>query len=183
MSRPMTTAAANALAAGDVRPVLFFEGVFNDGTLRLCSAETLINWDGQVWIAAGQLVGFEPPEETAAVEAPGWTVSLTGIPVEHVNRMLTEVSQGATGKVWIGFRDTAASLIVDPVLIATGRVDVPTIEDDAETCRITVAYEGHLRDMLRSQELRYTHEEQQRLFPGDLGLEYVTSIIEQELIL
>ncbi|MDG4650121.1 hypothetical protein P6F26_16860 [Roseibacterium sp. SDUM158017] len=181
MARPMTVAAAAALAEGDVRPVLLFEGVFSEGALRLATGPEDVAFGGETFTANGVFVGISPPEESASVEAAGWGVVLSGIPSAQVSNALQAARRGKTGKVWLGFRDAAGALIEDPFALAEGRLDVPSIADDGETSTITIGYEGHLRDMTRPHEVRYTHEEQQRLFPGDLGFEYVTSVVDKQI--
>jgi len=181
MARIMTPAAAAALANGDVRPLLLFEGVFADGTLRLTTTGQDITWDGRTFVGNGLFTGFSPPSEGNNAEAAGWTLGLTGIPSALVSTALGQARRGKTGKVWMGFFDGAGSLIASPFLIAEGRLDVPSISDDGETSAISIAYEGHLRDITASHEIRYTHEEQQRIFPGDLGFEFVTSIVDRQV--
>lgn len=181
MARPMTSAAATALAAGDLRPALLFEGVFSDGTLRLTSWHRDLSWDSQTWTAAGNLVGFTPAEESASVEAPAWTVTLSGVPSSLVSTALGSVRQGKTGRVWLALLTAAEAITVDPFLLAAGRLNIPALSDDGETSTISVTYEGHLRDLNAANEVRYTHEQQQQLFPGDLGFEFVTSIVDREI--
>jgi hypothetical protein len=61
-------------------------------------------------------------------------------------------------------------------------MDVPTLRDDAETCTVTVTYEGRLIDLGRAREWRYTHESQQQLAPGDRGFEYVAGLQDKEIL-
>ena len=70
---------------------------------------------------------------------------------------------------------------IDPVQAFSGRLDVPEIKDDADTCTITISYESRLIDLTVARTWRYTHESQQVLFPGDLGFEYVTTIQDREI--
>jgi len=67
-------------------------------------------------------------------------------------------------------------VIADPYKCFNGFLDVPTIQDGAETCTLQFTYENALIDMQRPRTWRYTHESQKQLFPDDLGFEYVASI-------
>ncbi|HBN31649.1 MAG TPA: hypothetical protein DD416_10620, partial [Rhodobacteraceae bacterium] len=69
----------------------------------------------------------------------------------------------------------------DPVQAFSGRLDVPEIADDANTCTITISYESRLIDLNTARSWRYTHESQQSLYPGDRGFEYVTAIQDREI--
>jgi hypothetical protein len=78
--------------------------------------------------------------------------------------------------------NTSNQVIVDPYLAFEGRLDIPSIQEDGDNSIITISYESRLIDLERSREIRYTHEEQTRLFPGDLGFEYVASMQEKEVL-
>ena len=67
-------------------------------------------------------------------------------------------------------------VIADPYKCFNGVLDVPTIQDSAETCTLQFTYENALIDMQRPRTWRYTNESQKQLFPNDRGLEYVASI-------
>jgi hypothetical protein len=41
--------------------------------------------------------------------------------------------------------------------------------------------ENKLVDFRRPREVRYTHQEQQNLYPADLGLEFVNAIQEKQI--
>lgn len=181
MSRSMTVAMAEALAAEVARPVLFFEGAFATGTVRLWTGTDATVWAGQTWAGLGTLVGVSNVEEGEAIEARSVTVTLSGVPSGLVSAALGEARQGLPGKVWLGLLDEDGALIPDPVPMFAGRLDVPSISDGQDTCVISISYESRLIDLNRPREVRYTHEMQQQLHPGDRGLEYVTSIQDRKI--
>lgn len=181
MSRDLTPDFAEALADRDLRPVIFFEGEFASGTVRLWSGLGEIGWAGQSWSGAGALLGLGSIEETSEVVAGGTSVSLSGIPLDLVQMAIAEARQGLPGRVWLGLLTVEGQIISDPVLAFAGRLDVPEITDDAESCRITISYESRLIDLNTARSWRYTHESQQVLHPGDLGFEYVTAIQDREI--
>ena len=181
MSRNLTPDFAAALTDRDLRPVIFFEGVFVSGTVRLWSGLGEIGWAGQSWSGAGALLGLGAIEETSEVVAGGTSVSLSGIPLDLVQMAIAEARQGLPGRVWLGLLTPEGQIIADPVLAFAGRLDVPEITDDAESCRITISYESRLIDLNTPRSWRYTHESQQALFPGDLGFEYVAAIQDREI--
>ena len=182
MSRELTAAFASALADQDLRPVILFEGEFSSGWVRLWSGLGDIAWDGKSWSGAGALLGLGAIEESREVVASGTSVSLSGVPLDLVQMAISEARQGKPGRVWLGLRAADGSLIADPVQAFAGRLDVPEIKDDANSCTITISYESRLIDLTQPREWRYTHESQQALYPGDLGFEYVTSIQDREII-
>lgn len=181
MSREITPAFAAALADQDLRPVIFFEGQFASGWVRIWSGLGSAQWNGQSWAGAGSLLGLGPIEETGEVVAGGTAISLCGVPLDLVQMAIAEARQGLPGRVWLGLLGEDGSIIADPVQAFSGRLDVPEIKDDADSCTITISYESRLIDLTVARTWRYTHESQQVLFPGDLGFEYVTAIQDREI--
>jgi hypothetical protein len=181
VSRNLTPGFAAALAERNLRPVILFEGEFASGTVRLWSGLGDIVWAGKTWSGAGSLLGLGSIDETSDVVAGGTSVSLSGVPAALVQLAIAEARQGMPGRVWLGLLTPEGQIIADPVLAFAGRLDVPEITDDGETCRITISYESRLIDLNRPRSWRYTHESQQALHPGDLGFEYVTAIQDREI--
>lgn len=107
------------------------------------------------------------------------------------NRGNTSLTSSATGEVWTvnQFSSPRAEIIMDdavviadPFLAFEGRLDVPDIIDDGETCTVTVSYESRLIDLERPRERRITHEDQQIDYPGDRFREYVAGLQDQVII-
>jgi len=179
--RTLTPAMEAALIAADVRPALFFEAEFASGFLRLWTGTGDKVWNGQTWTGAGNLIGVSSVDEGQDVVARGMTFSLSGIPLSYISLAINDAKQGLPGRMWVALIAADGTIIADPVQSFVGRLDVPTITDGPETCTITISYESRLIDLNRPRELRYTHESQQQLYPGDLGFEFVTSIQDKEI--
>ena len=88
---------------------------------------------------------------------------------------------------------TAGALIADPAIVFSGFMDTMTITEAAEYSTITVAVENKLIAFERSRVRRYTAEDQKIDYPlklpngndnpnYDAGFEFVTSIVEKEII-
>lgn len=176
MTRGLSAAYVAALADPVVRVALFFEGVFPSGTLRLWTGFGEIVWNAQTWTGAGNLLGVSALEETSDVVASGFSVTLSGVPVEYVSLCIADARQGMAGRIWMGLLTEAGAVIADPSLAQAGRLDVPQLKDDETTCTITISYESRLIDLQRPREYRITDQAQKLLYPGDRGLEYVTAI-------
>lgn len=174
--RDLTGAMQTALAADKLRPVLFYEGQFASGTLRLWSGVGDFSWNGYTWAGAGQLLGMTPIAETSDVRATGITLSLSGMPATLLSVVLSNARHGYEGTVWLGLLDSAGAIIADPFISFKGRLDVPAIEEAGEGCTISISYESRLIDLDRARDRRYTHEDQSIDYPLDLGFEYVPSI-------
>ena len=58
MNRNATAAFVAALSDQDLRPVIFFEGEFASGWVRLWSGLGDVSWNGRTWSGAGSLLGI-----------------------------------------------------------------------------------------------------------------------------
>jgi hypothetical protein len=174
MSRDLTAALADALDAADLRPAILFEGAFPSGMVRIWTGAGPVEWDGKTWTGVGVLLGLGALEETSDVVATGTTVSLSGVPLDLVGLAIDEARQGQPGRIWLALLSEDRQIIADPVQAFSGRLD-------AQSCRITISYESRLIDLNVPRNWRYTHENQQVLFAGDLGFAHVTAIQDQEI--
>ena len=181
MSRDITAAVTEALEGSDLRPAIFFEGEFPSGAVRIWTGVGEISWDGKLWTGVGTLLGFGALEETSDVVASGATLSLSGVPLDLVSLAITEARQGLPGRIWLELMTETREVIADPVQAFYGRLDVPELQDDGQSCTISLSYESRLIDLGTPRSWRYTHESQQVLYPGDLGFSHVTSIQDQEI--
>jgi hypothetical protein len=181
MARALTAGMATELAAAQLRPLLFYEGEFASGFLRLWSGIGTITWNGQSWTGAGNLIAMSPITETADVRAVPMTCTLSAVPSAILSLVIGQARQGKPGKVWFGAMDAAGAIIADPYLAFVGRLDTPTIEESGETGRVSITYENRLIALERPRTRRWTHEDQQIDFPGDIGFEYSASLQDQVL--
>lgn len=181
MARNLTAGAQTAVAATLLRPVIFYEGEFASGFLRLWSGAGDKSWNGQTWHGAGNLIGISEIVETAKITAQGLTASLSGMPSSLISTVHSQARHGKPGKVWLGFLDSAEAIIADPYLAFEGRLDVPSIEDAGDTCMISIQYESRLVDLQRPRVWRWDHESQQAVFPDDMGFQYVAELQNHEL--
>lgn len=173
MARALTSAMLSAMATGNLRPLIFYEGEFSGGTVRLFTGYGSIEWDGHTWTGSGQMLTISAIQESSDLQAINFTVSLNGQLSSLLAIALGQVRRGKPGSVWLGLLDDAGSLIADPFLCFRGRADKPDIVPDPENAIIAVAYESRLIDASRRRERRYTSEDQQSDYPTDKGFDYV----------
>lgn len=176
MPRDLTANFISELTADSNRPFLLFEGVFASSTLRLWTGWGNLSWDSKTWLGNGWFQSIGGIRESTEISAIGSDIVLAGVPSTLISIMLQDAQQNKEGKTYLGFLDANGAVISDPYLLYQGKLDVPTIEEDADTSSIILSYEGDLIDLDRPKEYRYTHESQQIFFPGDTGFRYVTSL-------
>lgn len=173
MARGLTTALKDQTLADSLTPVFFAFFDFQSGAVRVWSGLGSKVWDGNTYTGLGHLGTVSPIEESADVKANGVAFQLSGVPSSLIATVLGDNYQGRTVKLWLGALDSASAIIADPYQVFAGRMDNVEIDEGPETAVIRVFAESRLVDLQRSRERRYTHEDQQIDFAGDLGLKYM----------
>ena len=167
MSRDLTAAAETATLADTVYPVMLVELQFSGGTVNFWTGLGELHWDGKTWTGTGYFGRVSPIQETIKVVAAGVEYALSGIPAEIISVALNQAYQGRPGKFWLGMLDENATIVIDPVLVFSGRMDVMAMEESGETATIALSIENELIDLERPRIFRYTPEDHKEYFVSD----------------
>lgn len=182
--RELTASVLSAIAAGTVRPVFFFEGVYESGGadayLRIFTGTGQIEWDGETWTGGRDLLQISPIRESTHVQAIGFSVTISGLPADKLAIALGSMRQNKPGRLWLGFFDSAGALIADPFPLRRGRFDFAPINRAGEEMTIEARYEDRLVDLERPRERRYTTIDQQLRSPTDRGFDQVPELQESQ---
>jgi len=186
MSRTLTTAMSNALVADVVRPFYLVSMNFDSGetisNLNIWTGLGDLTFESVDFTGLGDLLSISPVEETSDISAKGISVSLTGIKDEFLDVALTHEYQGRPITVRLGAFDDTGSLIADPAIIFSGFMDTMIIAESGEYSTITVSAENKLIAFERTRVRRYTAEDQKIDYPTDKGFEFVTAIVEKQIL-
>lgn len=141
--------------------------------IALCSANRDILCDGVTYRGAAGLGSISPVEDSPG-EIKGLQFQMSGVPIENLALALDDsaIVQGTNIIVRLAILDLDHQLIEAPT-DWTGRIDTMAIEEDGETCTITVTAESTAVDLLRGNALTTSNADQQFLYPGDRAMEYV----------
>ena len=180
MVKTLSTNNNNVLNDDVIKPVYFLKFEFPSANVYLNSSDRNITWGGNEYIGAGTIGTVSDIEETSELQANGIKLTLSGIPSTYVSVALTQEYQGSSATEYLGFLSSSYGLVDDPFIIFVGKVDTMAISL-SETATIEIDIENRLIDWERPRISRFTNEEQQNLFSGDKGLEFVDSVAEKEL--
>jgi len=112
--RALSAGALAAIAAGVVRPVIFYEGEYVSGGvtqyLRLFTGVGQIEWDGKTWTGGRELLSFSPIRESTSLEAIGFSVRLAGMDASILSTVLQSMRKNKAGRLWLGFMRPVAYL-------------------------------------------------------------------------
>jgi hypothetical protein len=176
MPRGLSSGQLAAVQSTNLRPALFVEAHFVNGPIYVWTGRGSIIWGGHTWLGVGTLGSISTIEEGASIDAKGITLTMSGIDSTLLADIMTEFQVGLPVLVRLGLFDKTLTLIDDPVISWAGRMDQPTIDVDGQTCTISINCENRLVEMNVAVDRRYTNEDQQLDYPGDRGMEFVSSI-------
>lgn len=178
--RTISADMVSEVTTAQLSPILMAELNFTP-PVYLWTGYGTLTYNGIGFLGLGTLGTISPVQETTDLSARGISMQLSGVPTALVYEALTDDYQGRACSVMFGALSPTAGLVASPITIFSGRMDVMQLSDDGQTSQITMTAENKLIDFKRTREIRYTDEEQQRLYSGDLGLEFVNAIQEKTI--
>jgi hypothetical protein len=91
-----------AFSSKKLNPILFYEATWASGVSRFWSGTGSIDWNGQTWIGAGNVINISAIGEESDVRSVGFSLSLTGESSALLALNLGQARRGLPGKVWVG---------------------------------------------------------------------------------
>lgn len=179
MSRDLDASVVTALGAAELRVVLFFSAEFPSGTVRLNSTKADIIVGGNTYTGTGGLSAVSETEETIDDATGDARFTLTGA-AAGIALALGDNPRGVKVVSMFGFLNSGGTLIADPTIDFSGRGSHFLVDPGAEISSITLVAYDETGDQERPLEERLTDNEQQRMHPGDIGLQYVASLPNQK---
>jgi hypothetical protein len=173
--RALAGPAAAALSARELSVAQLVYMEFPGFPIALCSANSDIVFAGVTYRGAAGL-GTIAPINDAPGEIKGIQLELSGVPTEYLALALddADIVQGTVIAIRLAIMNIAG-LVLDAPLDWAGRLDTMSIQEDGETCSISVTAESVAVDLLRGNALTTSDADQRSLHPGDRAFEYVIS--------
>tara|TARA_R110000824_G_scaffold370354_1_gene559937 strand:+ start:510 stop:1118 length:609 start_codon:yes stop_codon:yes gene_type:complete len=169
-----------------VRPIYLVRMVFDSSEspneLNLWSGIGDLTYDGEIYGGVGDLLGISEIKETSDISATGINVTLNGVKTSLIALAKSHEYQGRPLTVSLGAFDDSGDLIANPVIVFSGFMDTMIIAENGEYSTISIAVENKLIAFERARVRRYTAEDQKIDHPTDKGFEFVTAIVQKEII-
>jgi hypothetical protein len=186
----LTSAQQDAIESGNVRIAFFYEAEYSNDYVRAWTGfeDKSFDSDGdgndETFKGVGKFGQIGNVSETNEIRAEGFTVQLSGVPVDDnsdaLDDALREDYHGKDATLWIGLLDENFDIIDDPILMNQGFQDQQKPSDSGSELTITVAIENPLRNLRRKATLHYTREDQQIDHPNDRFLDHVEDIQDKK---
>lgn len=179
MSRTLPTPVSDSLSAPEVKIFWACDLLFDSpNDLYFWSGLGDLSLDSKTYTGAGDLLNISELRESSDIAAYGATLTLTGIPSNLINLALAEPYQGRKALVKFGV-DVSGTKTSTTVF--SGEMDQMNIDFGPETCNISLDVESRMIDLERPRIRRYTDNDQQSRYPGDLAFEFVTRLQDESL--
>lgn len=177
----MSSDMAAWIASPYQQPAVFIELTFASSTLYLWTGSGSKSWNGHTWLGAGAMLGFSLIEDASNTEARNLTVTLSGIDTTALPDCLSDIRLGLPVAVYLAGLDGSGAVIADPIAAWAGRMDQPDASVGPDTFTIALNCETRTVDLNTPVDRRYTNEDQQMDWAGDLVFQFVNSIQEMTL--
>ena len=177
--RGMTAAVLTEIAESQNKPFHLVEIYFTSGTVYFTDSDRDITWNSNTYSAAGHFLTFSEINEQNALTVSDIEVQLSGVDRTYLTEILSETFMDRNLIIRKGFFDDSNAVIVDPIIIYSGKMDQPNIIETSESCTISVTVANLFIDFTKTTG-RYTNAESQKLFfPTDEGFAYAHQIIKE----
>ncbi|WP_157669901.1 DUF2163 domain-containing protein [Chitinibacter sp. GC72] len=149
----------------------------DDEVICLTDDATAIQFGGQTFYAAGQLLNIEFDGDADGLAINGTTATLSGVDQALIAATLQTRFVGRAMNVWRAYFNSAG-VMQEPLLLFSGRCDGPAIEENVDdgSSVVQIRASSHFVDFERVNGRLTNDESQQRHFPGDRGFEFVTTL-------
>lgn len=182
MSRGLSSNQIAASAASHRKVVPMVEVVLDSGTLRYCLAPFDVTYGANTFLAVGGLVTIRQIRESAnSVE--GMEISMSGLDSAIIALAIAEPYRGRIGTIYKAYLNSDTNQLIDaPVAMWIGRIKTMGITEKNDSCAVSLMLEHYEAELKRPAPMRYNSQDQWRLFPNDLGFEYVEDTTERQII-
>ncbi len=166
------------------REIVLCELQLDSGTLYFTTLDRNVEFDGDTYLGLGSFLVASGVKETAESTASGLQLELSGIDLDIIDTALDEEYGGRAIILKYGFLDENFQITAatgGPAILFQGLIDQMNVAL-GKTATITLTAED---DWIRWEEKivsLYTNEEQQYLYPGDLGLEFVQQVVDKQIL-
>lgn len=183
MSRTLPTAIGTAATSATVPKILYFVRLdFDAGSICYNSSLNTLVLGGKTYIGAGNLGSISGVSEAVGVKSSEVTVSLAGVNNALIVALQNEPFLNRPAFIHIavlGADDSYSA--TNTLLMFSGKMDSISGKQ-GEVGSFSVSIRSRLSDWERTRSIKYTDADQQKLYPGDKGMEYIPQISQKKII-
>ena len=156
---------------------------FASGSIRAWTGLNPIYLDddygGGTYSPVGQFGVVGDANETTEISAKTLNLTLTGVPSNLLYTVFTDPYRGRNMCLYALFFNSDYTNFEKTILMR-GWMDQITINETGDNASLTLACENRMVQFQRALELRYTDVQQQKLYPGDIGLSFLSQCVASD---
>jgi hypothetical protein len=176
---PITFAQQAELEKANTRVAYFAEFHFSGGTVRFCTFNQTINWNGYDWTGVGGLGSISQVTESDSLEAKSLTFSLNIADPQIIALAVgpVEAYRGREARMYHCPLDESYQPVDAPVLCWLGQMDMMSLGIQGENGNISLKCETAAYGLKRRPALRVNAAQHKQKYPTDTGLDFLTDLI------
>ena len=158
-------------------PCFLIEARFDDGTVYMTDAWKPVTWGGHTYTAQGHFLSFDGLTETAELQVPNLTLTLSTVDQVWIAIALTKPYIDRRLIIYKAFLDYTQNIISSPMQIWAGGMDSMVISDAPQgKCAIVVTATSQWGDFERRPGRHTNPQEQSVFFPNDRFFEFCIAL-------
>ena len=186
--RNVSSAIYEILNSEQVRYVYLLKLELESGYVFIHNGIGKIEWDGDTYEGVGCFGNVSAIPEESDLTANKVILELSGIPANDENRgffsrtVFDTNYQNKEVSLWLAvIEEDYLTIVPDPILVFRGTTEDAQISIGAQSIVVQIHATHGLARFNKADVVRYTNEDQQRLYPGDLGMKFVDRSANTEL--
>ena len=185
--RTITTLNQDAVLGQVVRPIMFARMAFSSGVQRLhteIGPRTAVHpiFGSESYTGIGDFGGIVSDiKESISVAPESIKLAITGVKSSFINIALDDDYYRRDIELMFGFDDENGVLLDDPVILWSGFMDKVDINLGEGIGALTLTCESRATNLKGASDLRFTDEDLQAAFTGDLAGEYIFRMADLQL--
>lgn len=141
-----------------------------------------ITYDGNTYVGVGNLGGIGQAREGEELAAHSLTLTLSGVMERYISYALDSGKYGDKVTIYEGYyKEFDGTLYDAPWIVWSGFYEYATAEVGAQNV-VTIICQHDLADIEEKDGGRYSDEDQQNRFSGDVGLEFAAYMADTKLL-
>ena len=180
----ITAGMADALRAG--WPLVLLAQIDHpDGMVYLHSGIGTINYDGSDWLGMGMFGDVGPVTISTETVIPEVAFTLSGVePSEASLQFLNANVRNRIASVWLGCLNPSGQIVERPFQLLQAQMDYQTqeVDDEGGEVVIQIIARSGFYTLERAIDECWTSENQKKRYPGDTGLDLVTTLQDKDIL-
>lgn len=174
MSRDISATNLAEINASHLQPVTMVKMEFGTPVYAHSGIGTL-TYDGNDYLGVGAFGSINSTKESESLTPSPLTLSLSGVDSSLIAGALDSGSYGDGITIYEGYRQDDGTLVDDPWIVWKGTLEFSNISLGAEGA-ISITVKHDLAVLIENDGGRFTDEDQQLRFTGDVAFEFVTDM-------